>query len=444
MRRLAAGAAGAAGLSAVLLLSGCASTHLATSTARDGIGASVYSPSPTSTTSSPPPPSAPTSLPPSTGVTEKDFATIRRLMAARARAVIAGHEAAFMATLDVKRPAFLSAQRVMFANLQDLLVTSMRYEVGASGLTPALDIHGSAVLSPEVVEHVFITGPDRRAVANEVNDTFVKRGGHWRLAADTINVGSAGGVTARPWAGPRLEVVVRGNLVVVADASSPGRASAVADTVEADLTFDAGILDVPVDDHLLVDATSSGSVSKFDNAESAGAVTFAVGSGSNFEITRFAGMRVKLNPQLITQLLNDPVILRHELTHFLTFKGSGLIPKWLAEGLAEYVSHQPAGLSSEYLTPESYDRLMNRRQELTVAGLFGLDPATDYPLAMACVTYLVDHGGVGKVKDLMAAYAVHRGGVYGDEYTGHLLRRIYGLTPADVAHGAFDLLAALR
>ena len=155
-------------------------------------------------------------------------------------------------------------------------------------------------------------------------------------------------------------------------------------------------------------------------------------------------MRVKLNPQYISQLLSDDVILRHELTHYLMFKYTGTNPTWLTEGLAEYVSHQPAGLSSEYMTSETYDRLMKRRQELTTTGLFGLDPDTDYPLAMACVTFLVDHGGVSKVENLMAGYAVHTDSINGDEYTRHLLHRIYDLTPADVAHGAFALLGALH
>jgi hypothetical protein len=126
------------------------------------------------------------------------------------------------------------------------------------------------------------------------------------------------------------------------------------------------------------------------------------------------------------------------------FRYSGVTPKWVTEGLAEYVSHQPAGLSTEYMTTETYDRLMERRQELTVAGLFGLDPATDYPLAMACVTFLVNHGGISRLEDLMAAYAAHSETVYGDDDTQRLLHRIYGLSPADVAHGAFDLLDALR
>lgn len=435
-------AALSAALAAALVLGGCGSTQLAATTAQNS-----GSPTVAARTGSPPPSPAPSpvpSSPSSSGPGPQDFAAVRRLMAARARAVLAGDEQAFMATVDTGRPAFTDAQRVVFENLQDLPVTSMRYEVGASGLTNAPGITGGPLLSPPVVEHVFLGGTDRHPVAIQVDDTFVKRAGKWRLAADSTDVAAAGGVTARPWAGPRLDVVERGHLIVVADASSPGRASNVADTVKAGLAFDAGILDVPVDDHLLVDATSSGSVSKFDNDESAGAVTFSVGGGRNFETTRFAGLRVKLNPQYIGELLSDPVLLRHELTHFLMYEYSGLNPKWLTEGLAEYVSHQPAGLSSEYLTSESYDRLMGRRQVITVTGLFGMDPATDYPLAMACVTYLVDHGGISRLKVLMEAYAVHREAPYGDQFTGQLLRHIYGMTPNQVARGAFDLLEALR
>jgi len=365
-------------------------------------------------------------------------------MAARARAVVAGDDKAFMATVDSARPIFAAAQQVMFENLQDLPVTSMSYEVGTSGLTNAPGIKGGALLSPEVVEHVFLAGTDRRAVANTVDDTFVKRAGHWRLAADTVDLRASGNVTARPWAGPRIDVVVRGHLIVVADASTPGAASTVADTVQSDLTFDAGVLGVPVNDHVMVDATTSGSVSKFDNNESAAAVTFPVGAGQNFEAGRLAGYRVKVNPDYIGDLARDPVLLRHELTHYLMFTYSGLNPTWLTEGLAEYVSHQPGGLPTEYMTSAEYDRLMHRPQVLTVSGLFGQDPHTDYPLAMACVTYLVDHGGIAKVKDLMAAYAAHHDEPYEDQYTRQVLRKVYGFTPADVAHGAFDLLAALR
>jgi hypothetical protein len=377
-------------------------------------------------------------------VTDRDFVAIGRLMDRRARAVIDGHESAFMATVDGTRASFVSAQRVTFQNLQDLPLTSMSYTVGKYGLTNAPGITGGPLLSPAVTEKVFFADTDQHPMAVDVSDTFVERDGHWRLAADTTNAASSGGVTARPWAGPRIDVVVRGPLIVVADASEPGRATSVADTVESDLSFDAGILDVAVDDHLIVDATSSGSVSKFDNDESAGAVTFPVDGLNRLDETQFAGMRVKLNPQYITQLLSDKVILRHELTHYLMFRYSGLTPKWLTEGLAEYVAHQPEGLSSEYMTSETYDRLMKGPRQLMASGVFGLDPSTDYPLAMACVAYLIDHGGMGKLKQLMDAYTGYTDEVFGDQHTGPLLHQIYGMTPADVAHGAFDLLGALR
>jgi len=435
-------------LSLALSVSGCASRHLAVSTAQAGVSGAV-SPSGPATTA-PAPSSGPSSEPlpraESQQPTDQDFAAVRRLMAERARTVINGNRAAFLSTVDPTSPAFVAAQKVFFANLQDLPVTSMRYEVGTSGLPNAAGIHGGPLLSPPVVEHVYFSATDQRPVAVQVNNTFVERSGRWLLAADSPSPDSGylGRATARPWAGPRIDVVQRGHLIVVADASAPGRAAEVADQVQEDLAFDAEVLDVPTADHLMVDATSSGSVTTFNNDEAAGAVTFAVGAGDDFEVTRVAGLRVKLNPDLIDQLLSDPVILKHELTHYLMFSYSGLNPKWLTEGLAEYVSHRPGGLATEYLSSESYDRLMSRPRALTVAGLFGLDPATDYPLAMASVTYLVNHGGMGRLKRLMAAYAQHTDGVYGDEYTGRLLRKFYGMSASDVARGAFALLGALR
>lgn len=427
-----------AALISVLVLTGCASAgDLASPRAGDPTSSQTLPGTPSNSTSHTP------STPSGTGfdATPHDFADISEVLAARARALVAGNETGFLATVDEATPAFYAAQKIVFENLQDLPVTSISYDVGTSGLPNAPGITGGPLLSPPIVEHVYFADTDQRPVANEVDETFVRRDGHWLMAADSLH-SQPGEVTARPWDSGRIDVVVHGHLIVVTDASS-GLAQSVANTVVADLTADADVLDVPVDDHLMVDATTSGGVETFDNNEPAGAVTFAVTSITGGK-TGLAGYRVKLNPSYITQILQDPALLRHELTHFLMFRYSGAVPTWLNEGLADYVGHQPAGLSSEYMTPSTYDRLMRRPQVLTVSGLFGQDPDTDYPLAMACVTYLVDHGGIAKVEALMQAYLAFPGEPYGDEHTDRLLHQVFGLSSADVAHGAFALLAALR
>jgi hypothetical protein len=373
-----------------------------------------------------------------------DFAAIRHVLSVRARAVVNGNLGAFMATVDQGRPEFLQSQRVMFANLQALPVDSMSYDVGNAGLTNAGGIKGGPLLTPEIVEHVFFKGTDRRPVGNEIDETFVRRGGTWLLAADTTDPSASNGDTARPWAGPAIAVATDGPLIAIMDKDAPGGADALLQTVKSDISFDAGILDVPVDDHIVVDATTGGSVMKFDNKESAGAVTFGVDAIRNFELSGLAGYRIKVNPSIIQYLDQDPTLLRHELTHYLMYKYTGVNPKWLSEGLAEYVSHQPLGLSSEFMTTESYDRLMRRPHELTVSGLYGQDPSTDYPLAMACVTYLVDHGGMSKLKQLMQTYADYPYAPYEDSHTRQALEKVYGFGPETVANGAFALLAALR
>lgn len=404
----------------VLALSGC-SAHLARSTAEN-------SPEPTY----------------STQIRPSDFAQIRSLLAARAKAVLAGDELAFMAAVDRQNSDFYQSQQVMFDNLQDLPVTSMSYDVGNSGLTNAPGIEGGPLLSPEIVEHVYFAGTDRRPVGNEISETFVKRDGRWLLASDSSDSSQVQNVTARPWAGPRISVATRGPLIVVTDASLPGGATHLADVVQSDIQFDAGVLQVPVNDKLLVDATAEGSVGRFDNEERVGAVTYAAAAMRDFRATGIAGLRVKVNPQIIRYLSFQPELLRHELTHFLMFGYTADNPKWLTEGLAEYVGHYPQGLPSEQMTPGQYVRLMHRPRELTVSGLFGQDPDTDYPLAMACVTYLVQHGGIGRLKTLMAAYAAYQDQPFEDEHTAQVLKKVYGMTPSQVAHGAFTLLADLR
>lgn len=374
----------------------------------------------------------------------RDFAAIRALLSARAHAVVTGNEAAFLAQVDKTDPWFYATQHVMYENLRDLPVTSMSYEVGNSGLTNAPGIHGGPLLTPEVVEHVFFANTDTAPIANDVHETFVRRSGGWLLAADSTDSSEPTSSTARPWAGPAISVATRGHLIVVADKSSSGTAVEIANVVKEDLTFIARILDVPVNDHLMVDATTGGSVMKFSNDESAAAVTFPVTASRDFRTTVDAGLRVKLNPGYIPELSWQPMLLRHELTHYLTWKYAGFIPRWLSEGLAEYVANQPAGMSAAALSPADYKRLMERPRELTVSGLYGQDPATDYPLAAACVTHLVEHGGIRKVERLMRAYTTFTDEPFGGSHTNHLLHVVYGVSSADLARGAFTLLQDLR
>ena len=51
---------------------------------------------------------------------EDDVAQLEALVEARADAVVAGDEAAFLATVDPDRPKLLEQQRVLFANLVEL------------------------------------------------------------------------------------------------------------------------------------------------------------------------------------------------------------------------------------------------------------------------------------------------------------------------------------
>jgi hypothetical protein len=398
-----------------------------------------------------PPSSSPTLTPTpggtnDTNATAHDFALIRASLAARSKAVLQSDEGAFLATIDPEDPTFRAHEAVVYQNLQKLPVGSMSYEASGFGVTPAKVPGTDLVLAPEVTEHVLLQGTDYQPVGISVNMTFVQRRGTWYLGADTTVANSASDFNAseRPWEGGPIAVVQTGPLLVVADASPAGTATSLSDIVRTDIADDAAVLQIPAESRLLVDVTSSGNVTKFANNEEAGGVTYGVDASKDFQDTGLAGWRIKINPQDLKYLSEDPSLLKHELTHYLLRQYNGRVPLWLSEGIAEYVGHQPEGLPSEGMTQQSYDRLLARPHELIGSGLFGDDPETDYPLAMAIVTYLVDQGGITKVITLMKTFAAYGDAVYEDQHTAQALQQVYGLTPLQVANGAFALLAALH
>ena len=83
------------------------------------------------------------------------------------------------------------------------------------------------------------------------------------------------------------------------------------------------------------------------DSEQAAAATITV---THFEVDdeddpRFAGTRIKVNPDEADRVVSDTQVMRHELTHYLTARPAGAARRrWVTEGLAEWVSTAPANL----------------------------------------------------------------------------------------------------
>jgi hypothetical protein len=379
--------------------------------------------------------------------TDADRTQIRTLLKHRAAAVLHHDEGAFMDTVDPADGGFVTQQRTLFANLAKLPVASMRYAVDdASGL-PVADVSGAdPTFRPTVVEQVRLSGVDDHPVGNPLEDTFVRRDGRWLLGAESLP-GSYDDEDAqsRPWAGGvPIAVASDGPMLVLVDADRARSAAALARTIDADIRTDAQVLGVAPTFHVLVDATSVGAVDKMNTVDDreAAAVTMPVFGISLDRYTSLAGIRIKINPDDAAQIVADPHVVRHELTHYLTFRRLLGAPTWLKEGLAEYVSVQPAAFGEVPVAPGAVEHAVGLPHDLPTTAKWGLDPDADYLVARAAVTYLAGKCGVAPLLALARAYR-RIPGDDPDQKTDRVLRHALGLTRAALESATWALLAGL-
>lgn len=371
-----------------------------------------------------------------------DFVLIRHVLAERAQAVVKGDEAAFLRTIDPADSTFRASELVMYQNLQKLPVGAMSYESGTSGLLPATVPGNDPTIAPDVTEHVLLQGTDVKAQAVPVDMTFVRRSGIWYLASEGLNAANSTRPVSRLWEGPPISVVKRGGLLVVAEADPAGVAAHVANIVSADLTKDAQVLGIAVESRVLIDLTNGGQLQQFGDNEEAAGVMYPVFASHGGTTTGLAGWRIKVNPDELSQLASYPQLLRHELTHYLLRNDDGASPTWLVEGAAQYVGYYPNPTQALALPAADYSDLMARPRVLLNSGFFGNKPDEDYAEATATVMYLVQQGGITKLITLMHAYRTARGATE-NAVSAVALKQVYGLTPSQVAQGAFAILSGL-
>ena len=331
-------------------------------------------------------------------------------------------------------------QRTLFANLSALPIASFDYRTPARGSAGELGAGGETVasstltISRQVAEAVQLRRTDRLPVINTLQMTFTRTGADraWRVSDERPARGSAvfGGVQSRPWGGAALHAVRRGPLLVVIDEAQRELAEDLTTLVVRELGATAAVLGVGVRRTLLVDATSSGSSTRIGNRRTpALAVYFNVFSldGSDAE-PLLAGHRIKFHPRRVAELVDDRVLVRHELTHYLTRAADAPYPKWASEGLANYVSYYPLRPSALVLPAETYDRAQSRTPALPSSDSFG--GVVDYAVAQAAVTYLIDEFGMKRFRRFLADFDADGGPA--DDQARKVLRRRYAISGADL------------
>jgi hypothetical protein len=383
--------------------------------------------------------------------TPADFRQLRSMLTRRAHSVTSGDERAFVATVDSTNASLVSQQKILFSNMTQLPLASLRYTMDKESLlVPAQVVGDDPVLRPLLVEQLQIRGTMTAPVSNKIDETFVRRNGHWVVGAE-VRPGQDDSVETaqeRPWYGVSIVSRTEGQMTVMVDRSRSATLDTLLKEVRDDIDVDASLLDVPTRDAILVDATSNGASYSFSSLskEQAGAVMFGLArsNATGDQYLGSAGLAIKINPHDVARLADSTFLLRHELTHFLLHDYAGSSPTWLSEGIANWVEYYPDDYPALQLTGDLYTRVMHADRQLPTLGVFNYVPDVNYQISQASVAWLVSHYGMARLLALMKAYRADYQGVDVDALTPRLLRQVYGLTEKQVVTGAFGLIASFQ
>ncbi|NGN95972.1 hypothetical protein G5C66_24940 [Nocardioides sp. KC13] len=371
-----------------------------------------------------------------------DYQAVEDLLADRATAALQGDEAAFLATVDPRDRKLLDQQRTIFTNLQELPLKSFAYQVKQSDRAPDEVRNDGVLFSPQVVEVAQLEQAHRASVANATDMTFVRHDGGWVVGRDRAAPREK---YSRPWFGGPVTAAVGRSVVVVTEQDGPTSADELLERVsearteikkKLETVWRAEEREVP----LLVDATYNGRPpgDTFDGDDGAAAVTYwvpAAGRRPRTSTSALAGAVIKDNPVATNRLATDERTLRHEMSHVY---GPALVPTWVNEGLAEYLSGCESNICGE---DERRDQLLTHERAIPNDDEWGDDGAIDYAISHAAVSWLIDdNGGLERFLAFCNDFYLHlpSGAENLHEGTGKALKQSYGITEKQLVDGTWS------
>lgn len=288
---------------------------------------------------------------------------VRSLLATRADALRRRDEKTFMAGIDPQAdPAFVEAQRDLFANLADVPLREWSYELQPQrALDPSVlpGVAGAQELwAPEIDLVYALRGSDPLPTRRPMGYLLVKRDNSWLLRSDNDLLGAGRRTWRGPWDfGPCSVITTSRGLVV----SHPVR-TAMAQRIASEL--DSAVQEV-------TDVWGPGWSQQVvvllpDNSEEMRAlvgpnfpvdavVAVSVADRVDVEKNTAEGQRVVMSATTADALSTAAlkIVLRHEFTH-IAARGSTVdgSPMWLLEGFADYIGYRDSGIPLAQATPD--------------------------------------------------------------------------------------------
>ena len=291
----------------------------------------------------------PTTPPPDAG--------LRKVLDARATALLHHDRPAFLAGIDPHAQTFLAAQRRMFGNIAGVPLAAWSYTLvrtGAFPLPPAADgIRRTAV---EVQLRYRLRGYDTQPVVSTAYLTLDRRGGRWYVGGDSD--GAAGGhrTAVQLWDQGPVRVVRGAHSLVLglgADKTLRGYATDADQAVpEVRHAWGSGwpgkvVIEAPAS----LDQMAALLDAKPADYRDIAAVTTGEGGGN----AAAPSDRVIINPAAFGELssFGRQVVLTHETTHVATRQSTNAhTPLWLSEGIADWVAYRDSGRTADEIAPE--------------------------------------------------------------------------------------------
>jgi hypothetical protein len=361
------------------------------------------------------------------------------LLAKRAKALLDGDQAAFLATVDRRQRTYYRQQATLYHRMRTVPFSEYTYRLGADlrsrpGLKARYD--AAQVYQAQVQARYRFKHQDTSPVLARHSFTFVRTGGGWRIAGpgdrrqqarDDVEIWDGGPVktlrSARtlivyhPGAGQQL---LAGRLLRVAD-----RAYAQVGAAWTGPWERKAVILVPKDQ-----TEAERLVGARDLSRVAAVASSSVESGA---AERVLGNRIVVNTTNVARYndLSLQILVTHEMTHVATRTVGVGVPLLLVEGFADWAALKPVRLPLT-TTRQALDRSVDSGRfdgRLPDDREFRSgDAAVAYDEGSAFCLWVADAYGAGKLRALYRAFAGSDPTTDGELDRG--FRRVLGISRA--------------
>jgi hypothetical protein len=343
---------------------------------------------------------------PATRLPADASAELPRLLDQRARAVLGGDRAAFLATVDRRQKDFYREQAALYASMRTVPFKTLAYKITDQATRTGLRrrYHADQVVQVQVQTRYQFRGQDASPVLARHSYTFVLTRSVWRIAGDRTRRGRD---DVEIWDnGPVRTVRSTRTLIVL----HPGqetlarRLLRVADRAypQVDAAWTGRWEHKAV---ILVPSSEKEAEQLVGARDLSGVAAVASSSVESGTSERVLGNRIVVNTGNVVRYndLNLQVLITHEMTHVATRTLGDGVPLLLVEGFADWAALKPLGYPFAVTRPNLARAVREGRFDGTLPrdGEFRGDAAAvAYDEGSAFCLWVADTYGVGRLQAL--------------------------------------------